>query len=85
MWWLTPKGAQLDELFAMFVWNQGVGYFASYIGPSSLFGAYQLIKKLEAGGKCKVEFIGELTEHFGEKNPAVGTFFNRGKPAPDAL
>ena len=71
--------AELDELFAMFVWNQGVGYFASEIGPSALFGAYQLIKKLEADGKDRTAIVGELTEHFGEKNPAVGTFFKRGK------
>ncbi|MBW2038316.1 MAG: DUF2249 domain-containing protein [Deltaproteobacteria bacterium] len=32
--------AELDEIFSMFVWNQGVGTFASEIGPSPLFGAY---------------------------------------------
>lgn len=30
--------AELDDVFAMFAWNQGVGFFASEIGPSALFG-----------------------------------------------
>ena len=38
--------AELDELFSLFIWNQGVGNFASEIGPSPLFAAYQLIKNL---------------------------------------
>jgi len=63
--------AELDELFSMFVWNGGVGTFASEIGPSSLFGAYQLIKTLESKGKTRVEVMSELMEKFGEKNPAV--------------
>jgi hypothetical protein len=36
-----------NELFARFVWNQSVGTFASEIGPSVLFAAYKLIKRLE--------------------------------------
>jgi len=63
--------AELDELFSMFVWNGGVGTFASEIGPSSLFGAYQLIKTLEEKGKIREDIVGELMEKFGEKNPAV--------------
>jgi len=63
--------AELDELFSMFVWNGGVGTFASEIGPSSLFGAYQLIKTLEGKGKTREEVMGELIEKFGEKNPEV--------------
>lgn len=63
--------AELDELFSMFVWNGGVGTFASEIGPSSLFGAYQLIKTLEGKGKTREEVMGELIEKFGEKNPDV--------------
>ncbi len=63
--------AELDELFSMFVWNGGVGTFASEIGPSSLFGAYQLIKTLEGKGKAREEVMGELIEKFGEKNPEV--------------
>jgi len=63
--------AELDELFSMFVWNGGVGTFASEIGPSSLFGAYQLIKTLENKGKTREHIVGELMENFGEKNPEV--------------
>jgi len=63
--------AELDELFSMFVWNGGVGTFASEIGPSSLFGAYQLIKTLEEKGKTREEVMSELIENFGEKNPEV--------------
>jgi len=32
---------ELDELFTLFIWNQGVGHFASEIAPSSLFVVYQ--------------------------------------------
>ncbi len=63
--------AELDELFSMFVWNGGVGTFASEIGPSSLFGAYQLIKTLENKGKSHGEVMNVLIEKFGEKNPEV--------------
>ena len=63
--------AELDELFSMFVWNGGVGTFASEIGPSSLFGAYQLIKTLENKGKSRGEVMNALMEKFGEKNSEV--------------
>ncbi len=63
--------AELDELFSMFVWNGGVGTFASEIGPSSLFGAYKLIKTLEGKGSTREEIMSELMENFGEKNPEV--------------
>ena len=66
---------ELDELFSMFVWNQGVGTFASEIGPSPLFGAYMLIKNMEKKGKSRSEIVKELVEKFGEKNPAVGTVY----------
>ncbi len=63
--------AELDELFSMFVWNGGVGTFASEIGPSPLFGAYQLIKTGEHKGLDRETIMGELMEKFGEKNPEV--------------
>ncbi|MEA1906171.1 MAG: hypothetical protein U9N12_04340 [Euryarchaeota archaeon] len=63
--------AELDELFSLFVWNQGVGNFASEIGPSPLFAAYQLIKKLENEGKSRGEVLAELAGKYGEKNPDV--------------
>ncbi len=63
--------AEFDELFSMFVWNSGVGTFASEIGPSSLFAAYQRIKSLEGKGKTRQEVMTTLMEEFGEKNPDV--------------
>ena len=47
------------------------GTFASKIGPSSLFGDYQLIKTLENKGKIREEVVGELMDNFGEKKPEV--------------
>jgi len=62
---------ELDELFSLLVWNGGIGTFASEIGTSTLFGAYQAIKTLEGKGKKRKEVIGELMKKFGEKNPEV--------------
>lgn len=61
--------AEMDELFSMFVWNCGVGTFASEIAPSSLFEAYHLIKTLENKGKSHDEVMNALLEKFGDKNP----------------
>ncbi len=63
--------SELDELFTLLVWNQGVGNFASEISPSPLFAAYQLIKRLEHEGKSRDEVLAELAGKFGEKNPDV--------------
>ncbi len=63
--------AELDELFSMFVWNGGVGTFASEIGPSSLFAVYQRIKTMESKGKTRKEVMSVLMDEFGEKNPEV--------------
>lgn len=68
---------EFDEVFAMFAWNQGVGHFASEIGPSALFGAYSLVKTLEEKGKERSEIVEVLLERFGEKNPEVNTFFTK--------
>ncbi len=70
---------EFSELFAMFAWNQGVGYFASEIGPSALFGAYTLVKTLENKGMERSEIVKQLLEKFGEKNPEVNTFFQKNK------
>ena len=72
--------AELDELFSLFVWNQGAGHFASEIGPSQLFAAYQLIKELEAEELARPEVMKQLAEKFGEKNRAVGTGFQPSQP-----
>jgi len=69
--------AELDQLFAMFTWNQGVGYFASEISPSALFAAYQLIKTEEKRGLERSAIVKMLTEKFGEKNPDVSTFYHK--------
>jgi hypothetical protein len=63
--------SELDELFSLFIWNGGVGNFASEIGPSSLFGAYQLIKTLESKGKSHAEVMNALLDKYGEKNPEL--------------
>ncbi len=67
---------EFDEVFAMFAWNQGVGFFASEIGPSALFGAYRLVKSLEDKGEDRKDIVKQLTEKFGDKNPEVATFFS---------
>ena len=67
--------AELDELFSLFVWNQGFGTFASEISPSALFAAYLFIKEQEKKGKSRGEVMKELLDTFGEKNPDVGVFY----------
>ncbi len=69
---------ELDELFSLFVWNEGVGTFASEIGPSPLFGAYNLIKQKSAEGKTRSKVLKELIDKFGENNPKVGTIYKDG-------
>ena len=62
---------ELDELFTLFIWNQGVGHFASEIGPSPFFVVYQLIKTRESEEASRNEIMAELTSKFGEGNPDV--------------
>jgi len=71
--------AQLDELFSLFVWNQGVGHFSSEIAQSPLFTAYQFIKKSESNGMVRKEIMKQLKEQFGEKNPDTGFVSNTKK------
>ena len=71
--------SEFDELFSMFIWNQGMGYFASEIGPSSLFAAYQFVKTQESKGVEHSEIVKKLIERFGEKNPNVSTFHKAAK------
>ncbi len=63
--------AALDDVFELFAWNQGIGYFSSEIGPSTLFAAYKMIKQMEKQGKARNEICASLKEKFGEKNPDV--------------
>ena len=63
--------AALDDVFELLAWNQGIGYFSSEIGPSTLFAAYKTIKNMEKQGKDRSEICETLKEKFGEKNPDV--------------
>ena len=63
--------AALDDVFELLAWNQGIGYFSSEIGPSTLFAAYKTIKNMEKQGKERSEIVEMLKEKFGEKNPDV--------------
>lgn len=63
--------AALDDVFELLAWNQGIGYFSSEIGPSTLFAAYKTIKQMEKQGKPRDEIAAVLKEKFGEKNPDV--------------
>ncbi len=70
---------EMDELFSLLAWNGGIGTFSSEIGPSPLFGAYQVIKDMEERGKAREEILGVLMENFGENNPAVGVIHRKTK------
>jgi len=63
---------QMDELFSLFVWNQGIGHFSSEVAQSPLFMVYQFIKKSEKNGLARKDIVEKLKEKFGEKNPEVG-------------
>lgn len=63
--------AALDDVFELLAWNQGIGYFSSEIGPSTLFAAYKAIKQMEKQGKAREEINTMLKEKFEEKNPDV--------------
>ncbi|MDY0296742.1 MAG: DUF2249 domain-containing protein [Acidobacteriota bacterium] len=63
---------QFAELFALIIWNQGVGHFSSEIAQSPLFKAYMLIKSLEKQGMDRKAIMDEVTESFGEQHPESG-------------
>lgn len=62
----------LDDVMELVAWNQGIGTFASEVGPSTFFRAYRTVKEQEAKGKPRSEIVGMLMERFGEQNPDVG-------------
>jgi hypothetical protein len=68
---------ELDELFSLFAWNQGIGHFSSEIGPSTVFGAYKQIKTREQEGLDRKKILEELMETFGDKNPNVNTLYKK--------
>lgn len=63
--------AALDDVFELLAWNQGIGYFSSEIGPSTLFAAYKYVKQSEGKGKARAEIVAGLQEKFGEQHPDV--------------
>ena len=63
--------AALDDVFELLAWNQGIGFFSSEIGSSTLFAAYKTIKNMEKQGRERNEICEVLKEKFGEKNPDV--------------
>ena len=71
-YYLGVTVAEFDELFALFVWNQGIGHFSSELAMSPLFKVYQLIKKMEKGGNNRKEIMAVINEKFGEKNTESG-------------
>ncbi len=68
---------ELDELFSLIIWLQGVSTFVSEISTSACFAAYERIKKMEAQGKARGEIVSVLKEEFGERHPGVGIFPDR--------
>ncbi|MFA6872141.1 MAG: hypothetical protein WCQ82_07970, partial [Bacteroidaceae bacterium] len=74
-YYLGTTVAELSEVFALIVWNQGIGHFSSELAQSALFKAYITIKKSEQKGLSKKEIMVVLEENFGEKNPETG--FNK--------
>ncbi|MDD3946575.1 MAG: DUF2249 domain-containing protein [Clostridia bacterium] len=68
---------ELDELFSLFAWNQGIGYFSSEIGPSTVFGVYKQIKKREQEGMERRKILDEIMQTFGDKNPDVNTLYKK--------
>ena len=71
--------AALDDVFELLAWNQGIGFFSSEIGPSALFQAYKMIKKMEKRGAAREDIYEALKKEFSEKNPDVQSlsFLNR--------
>jgi alkylhydroperoxidase/carboxymuconolactone decarboxylase family protein YurZ len=71
-YYLGVTTEQFEELFALLIWNQGIGHFSSELAQSSLFKAFMVIKDLEKKGKKRNEILSVLSEKFGEKNPETG-------------
>ena len=65
------SSAELADVFELLAWNQGIGFFSSEIGPSSLFKAFKTIKNLEKQGKSREAIVEILMEKYGEKNPEI--------------
>ena len=68
----------LDDVFELFAWQQGIGFFASEIAPSTLFAAYKHIKAEEKRGKAREEICQALKEKFGDLQPILVTHSDPG-------
>ena len=68
---------ELDELFSLFAWNQGIGHFSSEIGPSTVFAVYRQIKKREQEGLERENIVSEIMETFGDRNPEVNVLYKK--------
>lgn len=63
--------AEMDEIFELIAWNQGIGTFSSEFGPSPEFKVYQFIKTKEKNGLSVAVIMKEVLEKFGDNNPQV--------------
>jgi hypothetical protein len=68
---------ELDELFSLFAWNQGIGHFSSEIGPSTVFGVYKHIKQREQENVDKKSILDEIMDSFGDRNPNVNVLYKK--------
>lgn len=68
---LGVESDKLSEVFKIFIWNQGIGYFSSEISGSALFAAFKLIRQAEARGVSRKQICADLEKKFGERNPDV--------------
>jgi alkylhydroperoxidase/carboxymuconolactone decarboxylase family protein YurZ len=67
-------GQELDEVFSLLIWLQGSSTFVSEISTSTVFLAYELIKRMEGQAKDRGEILDALVTKFGERHPEVGIF-----------
>lgn len=68
---------ELDELFSLLAWNQGIGHFSSEIGPSTVFAVYKKLKKREQEGLSRKKILEEIMETFGDRNPEVNPLYTK--------
>jgi hypothetical protein len=62
---------EMDEIFELIAWNQGIGTFSSEFGPSPEFKVYQFIKNKEKKGLPVAQIMKEVMQNFGDSNPEV--------------
>lgn len=62
---------EMDEIFELIAWNQGIGTFSSEFGTSPEFLAYQYIKNQEKRNTPFGDIMTGLMQKFGDSNPLV--------------